>query len=170
MIRIHFFLLCALVHCLSSSVQCNQVNERACNEAIRCSLVLRARRSVLSWRTLAPGACAVASRHSGINSAPRLSPAALPPQALHTGPAGLPGLGVFQSSNILPRVQRRHETRRSGFGGIARRRLPATVASPSSSSPSPNLRLPLQPFLLWICLLHLCNMWKLLGGGGGGMC
>lgn len=60
-IRIHFFLLCALVHCLSSSVQCNQVNERACNEAIRCSLLLRARRSVLSWRTLALGARVAAS-------------------------------------------------------------------------------------------------------------
>lgn len=46
-IRIHFFLLCALVHCLSSSVRCNQVNERACNEAIRCSLVRRARHSIL---------------------------------------------------------------------------------------------------------------------------
>lgn len=50
-IRIHFFLLCALVHCLSSSVQCNQVNERACNEAIRCSLVLWARHSILSSQT-----------------------------------------------------------------------------------------------------------------------
>ncbi|KAL6468992.1 hypothetical protein MHYP_G00225160 [Metynnis hypsauchen] len=37
-IRIHFSQLWALVHCLSSSVQCSQVNERPCNEAIRCSL------------------------------------------------------------------------------------------------------------------------------------
>lgn len=59
-IRIHFFLLCALVHCLSSSVQCNQVNERACNEAIRCSLVLWAQHSILSSQTLAPSAgCAL---------------------------------------------------------------------------------------------------------------
>lgn len=42
MIRIHFSQLCALVHCFSSSVQCSQVNERACNEAIRCSLAPRA--------------------------------------------------------------------------------------------------------------------------------
>lgn len=77
MIRIHFFLLCALVHCLSSSVQRNQVNERACNEAIRCSLVLRARHSILSWRSLAHGACALASGHRGINSAPRFPQAAL---------------------------------------------------------------------------------------------
>lgn len=55
-IRIHFFLLCALVHCLSSSVQCNQVNERACNEAIRCSLVLWAQHSILGSQTLAPSA------------------------------------------------------------------------------------------------------------------
>ncbi|CAB1450839.1 unnamed protein product [Pleuronectes platessa] len=55
-IRIHFFLLCGLVHCLSSSVQCNQVNERACNEAIRCSLVLWARHSIRDSQTLAPSA------------------------------------------------------------------------------------------------------------------
>lgn len=59
-IRIHFFLLCALVHCLSSSVQRNQVNERACNEAIRCSLVLWAQHSILPSQTLAPSAgCAL---------------------------------------------------------------------------------------------------------------
>lgn len=59
-IRIHFFLLCALVHCLSSSVQCNQVNERACNEAIRCSLVLCAQHSILRSQPLAPSAgCAL---------------------------------------------------------------------------------------------------------------
>lgn len=120
-IRIHFFLLCALVHCLSSSVQCNQVNERACNEAIRCSPVLRARRSVLSWRTLAPGACAAASGHRGINSAPHLPQAALLSHALHAGSAVSRGLRVLQSSIILARVHRRHETSRSGFGGIPRR-------------------------------------------------
>lgn len=58
-IRIHFFPLCALVHCLSSSVQCNQVNEQACNEAIRCSLVLQAQHSILSSQTLAPSVGAV---------------------------------------------------------------------------------------------------------------
>lgn len=81
-IRIHFFLLCGLVHRLSSSVQWNQVNERVCNEAIRCSLVLWSHNSILNTQTLAPSAgCGlrwwrvegVKGQHGSINSRPCLS-------------------------------------------------------------------------------------------------
>lgn len=177
-IRIHFFLLCALVHCLSSSVQCNQVNERACNEAIRCSPVVRARHSILSWRTLARGACAAVSGHRGINSGPRLPQAAPLSHALRTGSAVSRGLGSFyRSFIILPRVHRCHETSRSGFGGIPRRgyQLQWPDGALFLHPPLPRLTFSLhclhrRPFLLWLCLLHLCNMWKLLGGRSGAEC
>lgn len=166
MIRIHFFLLWALVHCLSSSVQCNRVNERGCNEAIRCSLVLRARRSILSWRTVALGACAAASGHRGINSAPRLPRAALLSHALHAASAVSRGLGVFQSSTILARVHRRRETSRSGFGGIPRRGYQLQWPLPSSSSPSPDLHPP--PAFSPLALTSLQHVEAI--GGGGCMC
>lgn len=79
-IRIHFSQLCALVYCLSSSVQCSQVNEKACNEAIRCRLVPCARCSVLCSQTSTPSAGGGGGRggaygdrlHTGINSWPCL--------------------------------------------------------------------------------------------------
>lgn len=121
-IRIHFFLLCALVHCLSSSVQCNQVNERACNEAIRCSLVLRARLSILSWRTPAHGACAVASGQRGINSAPHFPRGPLSSHMRFTrAPPSPVGLEFYKAPLFYPGFAAARETSRSGFGGIPRR-------------------------------------------------
>lgn len=103
------------------------------------------RHSILSWRTLAHGACALASGHTGINSAPRLPQAAL----LKHGIRRLPWARTFTvlhyliQGSPLPR-----EPRRSGSGGLhaevgSTPRLAATATRwsplPSSSSPSSNL-------------------------------
>lgn len=123
MIRIHFFLLCALVHCLSSSVQRNQVNERACNEAIRCSLVLPARHSILSWRTLTHGACALVSRQRGINSAPRLPQAAL----LTHGVRHLPWARTFTEFHYFTQGSPLPRNPAGPAWAGSTRRLPATA-------------------------------------------
>lgn len=125
MIRIHFFLLCALVHCLSSSVQRNQVNERACNEAIRCSLVLRAWHSILSWRNLAHGDCALASGHRCINSAPCLPQAAL----LTHGVCRLPWARTFTELHYFAQGSPLPRNPAGPTWPSSTLRLPATAAS-----------------------------------------
>lgn len=142
-IRIHFFLLCALVHCLSSSVQCNQVNERACNEAIRCSLVLRARLSILSWRTLAHGACAVASGQRGINSAPHFPRGRSPLTCASHGLRRLPWAWSFTKLHYftqgLPPPAKPAGPASVGFHAEVTSYSGLMENLFSSSSPSPNL-------------------------------
>lgn len=90
------------------------------------------------------------------------------PLSSHTGSAVSRGLGLLQSSIILPRVHRCHGTQPAQLGRVPRWGYRLQRPLPSSSSPSPNLFTSLSspPAFspLALPLLHLCNMWKLLGG------
>lgn len=164
MIRIHFFLLCALVHCLSSSVRCNQVNERACNEAIRCSLVRRAPPLHSQPRPSQRSQCWLSghSQHTGINSRPCLSQTGLEDGLLpHAGVApGLPSSRrdvQLWAHSPAPPGTKPVSARSLGFY-----REPASYLS---------LMEPFSPFSLSSPLLFprcsprdLLNMWKPLRG------